>query len=89
MKRKEIQEKQDCVLNVRPILCEKSEWYKMGIYVDDDLCGYVQWIENSSHPYNFCAGNTLELARPIAEKLNTAESMCLQVNEMIKKGDII
>lgn len=74
--------------SVKPVFCEESQWFKMGVFCDDEVIGYVLWIENSSTPFRICKVNRVEMGRPIAENRETAESMCEQIQEMIDNGDI-
>ena len=70
----------------KPVFCEKSQWYKMGIFINDKLDCFLHWIESSDG--QIVKINSLQFAKPICEKLETAMSMCDQIQEMYKNGEI-
>jgi len=78
----------------KPVLDKKSNWYKIGIYIDGELNYYLHWIE--TYDGTMCKLNSdsipqdmsLRAAYPLAENLESALGGCAQLQEMYDNGEI-
>lgn len=73
-------------IKFKPVLDEKSNWYTMGIYLDDVLCGFLHWIESSDG--SIVHIDQAQFAKKICETKETADSMCEQIQEMYNNGEV-
>ena len=72
---------------VKPEL-SNGGFYKMAILIDGENVGYVHWIETGYTPHRICKCSEIEFAKALSTDLETAQSMCDQVQALIDSGNI-